>query len=133
MNEESETGDLIAIFHQFGIYRNTLPEEHNVFVKQQLQKNYDFVTKTYNLRGKSYTGTYRENSRRKENCEAYEKESKLATVLASLGFDVILLEEDNTLPGKKPDAIVNGIVMDFKEIEAVSERDATKNTLGNNY
>lgn len=48
MNEfETETNNLIRIFQQFGIYRNTLPKEHNEFVKMQLQKEYDTVTKTY--------------------------------------------------------------------------------------
>lgn len=128
-----ETTELIKIFQLFGIYRNSLPKEHNDFVRQQIQKEYDTVTKTYCLCGKSYSGTYREDSHRKDNKEAYEKESKLATVLASFGFDVILIKEDNTIPGKKPDAIVNGIVMDFKEISAKDEKDAGKNTLGNNY
>lgn len=128
-----ETTELIKIFKAFGFFRNNLSEEHNEFVKQQLQKNYDTVTKTFNLGGKIYIGTYREDSHRKDNKEAYAKESKLATVLASFGFDVILIEENNALPGKKPDAIVNGIVMDFKEIAAKTEFEATKNTLGKNY
>lgn len=130
---ETETTDLIQIFRQFGIYRNTLPKEHNQFVREQLQKEYDTVTKTYELQGKVYTGTFREDSKRKENHEAYAKEAKLAAVLASFGFDVILIEENPAETGTKPDAIVNGIVMDFKEIEAISEFDASKNTLGNNY
>lgn len=128
-----ETTELIKIFKAFGFFRNNLPEEHNKFVKRQLQKNYDTLTKTFNLGGRIYTGTYREDSHRKDNKEAYAKESKLATVLASFGFDVILIEENNALPGKKPDAIVNGIVMDFKEIAAKTEFEATKNTLGKNY
>lgn len=128
-----ETTELIKIFKVFGLFRNNLPEEHNEFVKQQLQKNYDTVTKTFNLGGKIYTGTYREDSHRKDNKEAFAKESKLATVLASFGFDVILIEENNALPGKKPDAIVNGIVMDFKEIEAKTELEVGKNALGSNY
>ena len=130
---ETETTDLVTIFRQFGIYRNSLSEAHNAFVKEQLQKDYDTVTKTYELQGKTYTGTFREDSHRKENREAYAKEAKLASVLASMGFDVVLIEEDNTKQGTKPDAIVNGIVMDFKEIEAFYEKDASKNTLGNNY
>lgn len=85
------------------------------------------------MQGKSYTGTFREDFRRKENHDAYAKEAKLATVLASLGFDVILIEEDNTISGTKPDAIVNGIVMDFKEIEAETEQVASKNRLGADY
>ena len=130
---ETETKELIKIFQQFGIYRNSLSKEHDDFVKQQLQKKYDNVTKTYELQGKIYTGTFRENPHRKENKVAYEKEAKLATVLASMGFDVVLIEEDNTKEGTKPDAIVNGIVMDFKEIEAFYEHDTSKNSLGRNY
>ena len=130
---ETETKELIKIFQQFGIYRNSLSKEHDDFVKQQLQKNYDIVTKIYELQGKIYTGTFRENPHRKENKVAYEKEAKLATVLASMGFDVVLIEEDNTKEGTKPDAIVNGIVMDFKEIEAFYEHDTSKNSLGRNY
>ena len=133
MNDETEITNLIRIFQQFGIYRNILPKEHNEFVKEQLQKDYDIVLKTYVLQGKTYTGTYREDSHRKDNKEAYQKESKLATVLASMGFDVILIEEDNTKPGTKPDAIVNGIVMDFKEIKALNEHEIGKNALGHNY
>lgn len=105
-----EETELIKIFQLFGNYRTSLPKEHNDFVRQEIQKDYDVVTKTYRLCGKTYSGTYRENPHRKDNKEAYEKESKLATVLAAFGFDVILLEENNVLPGKKPDAIVNGIV-----------------------
>ena len=133
MLEDYETTELIKIFQLFGKFRNSLSEENNEFIKSQLIKKYDTVTKTFRLGGKFYTGTFREDSHRKENKEAYEKESKLATVLASFGFDVILIEENNTLPGKKPDAIVNGIVMDFKEISAIHEYEATHNTLGNNY
>ena len=130
---ETETKELIKIFQQFGIYRNSLSKEHDDFVKQQLQKKYDNVTKTYELQGKIYTGTFREDSHRKENKDAYKREAKLATVLASMGFDVILIEEDNTKGGKKPDAIVNGIVMDFKEIEALNENVVGKNSVGNRY
>lgn len=133
MTDETETTDLIQIFKQFGMYRANLSLENDRFVKEQLQKDYDTVTKTYTLARKTYTGTFREDSKRKENRDAYEKESKLATVLATFGFDVILIEEDNTKPGKKPDAIVNGIVMDFKEIEAIYEKDASTNRLGSNY
>ncbi len=130
---ETETIELVEIFQQFGIYRNSLSKEHNDFVKQQLQKNYDVVTKTYELQGKTYTGTFKEDSHRKENKDAYTREAKLATVLASMGFDVILIEEDNSKDGKKPDAIVNGIVMDFKEIEAINENMVGKHTVGNRY
>lgn len=132
-NMESETTDLARIFMQFGIYRNTLSKAHNDFVKRQLQKDYDIVTKTYNLQGKTYKGTFREDACRKLNREAYEKEAKLATVLAALGFDVVLIEENSAKSGTKPDAIVNGIVMDFKEIKAFYEKDASKNTLGSEY
>ena len=52
---------------------------------------------------------------------------------ASFGFDVILIEEDNSKAGRKPDAIVNGIVMDFKETEAETEQTIGKNTLGKRY
>ncbi len=132
---ETETTELVKIFQQFGIYRNSLPEEHNDFVKQQLQKSYGVVTKTYELQGRTYTGTFREDAHRKENKDAYEKEAKLATVLASMGFDVVLIEENNSKSkdGKKPDAIVNGIVMDFKEIEALNENVVGKHTVGNRY
>ena len=130
---ESETTDLARIFMQFGIYRNTLSKAHNDFVKRQLQKDYDIVTKTYNLQGRIYKGTYKEDAGRKLNKVAYEKEAKLATVLAALGFDVILIEENSAKSGTKPDAIVNGIVVDFKEIKAFYEKDATRNTLGNEY
>lgn len=133
MDKDFEETDIVKILQVFGSFRNSLPKEHSDFVRAQLQKDYDIVTKTYLLGGTEYTGTFREDAHRKNNKEAYEKESKLAIVLASFGFDVILIEENNALPGKKPDAIVNGIVMDFKEITARSEKDASKNTLGNNY
>ncbi len=107
--------ELKELLLQFGIYRNTLPKEHNEFVRIQLQKKYETVTKTFTLQGRTYKGTFREDPMRKFNREAYAKESKLATVLASFGFDVILIEENSKEPGTKPDAIVNGIVMDFKE------------------
>lgn len=133
MGNSFEETDIVKILQVFGTFRNSLPKEHSDFVRAQLQKDYDTVTKTFVLGGKEYTGTFREDSHRKDNKEAYAKESKLATVLASFGFDVILIEENNSLPGKKPDAIVNGIVMDFKEIKAKTEKEATKNTLGDNY
>ena len=132
-NNETETSDLVEIFQQFGIFRNTLSENHNAFVKEQMQKNYDTVTKTYELQGKIYTGTFREDSERKNNEKAYKRECKLATVLASFGFDVILIKEDNNLPGKKPDAIVNGIVVDFKEVEAFYETGVSTNRIGSDY
>lgn len=128
-----ESNDLTQIFKLFGIYRQHLSAAHNDFVKEQLQKEYEIVTKSYQLQGKTYIGTYREDSHRKENREAYAKESKLATVLASFGFDVLLIEEDNTKSGTKPDAIVNGIVMDFKEVDAENEEEASKNRLGSAY
>ena len=125
--------ELKELLLQFGIYRNTLPKEHNEFVRIQLQKKYETVTKTFTLQGRTYKGTFREDPMRKFNREAYAKESKLATVLASFGFDVILIEENSKEPGTKPDAIVNGIVMDFKEIDAESEKEASKNRLGSDY
>lgn len=133
MGNDFEETDIIKILQVFGTFRNSLPKEHSDFVRTQLQKEYDTVTKTFVLGGKEYTGTFREDSHRKDNKEAYAKESKLATVLASFGFDVILIEENNSLPGKKTDAIVNGIVMDFKEITARSEKNVSKNTLGHSY
>lgn len=133
MDELVELKELSKILKQFGIYKNNLSKEHNDFVNSQLLKTYEIVTKTYVLQGKTYKGTFKEDLFRKYNKIAYEKEAKLATVLSSMGFDVILIEEDNSLPGKKPDAIINGIVMDFKEAKAFYEKDATKNTLGNNY
>ena len=128
-----ETQNLMQICQIFGLYRNNLSAENDKFVKEQLQKEYNKVTKTYTLNGKTYTGTFKVYPGRENNRHAYEKEAKLATVLASLGFDVILIEEDNTKPGKKPDAIVNGIVMDFKKIEAKTEKEASKNRLGSDY
>ena len=125
--------DILQILRQFAIYRSSLSKQHEDFVRKQIQKEYEFVTKTYELQERKYKGTYRTDSKRCENVEAYKKESKLATVLASFGFDVILIEENNSIPGKKPDAIVNGVVMDFKEIEALDEWSIGKNTFGKNY
>lgn len=133
MTEQDELLELSKILKAFGTFRQDLPKEHNDFVAAQVLKTYEVVTKTYVLQGREYTGTFKEDVKRKYNKIAYEKEAKLATVLASFGFDVILIEENNSLPGKKPDAIVNGIVMDFKEIKAFSEKEIGKNTLGSNY
>lgn len=133
MENDFEETDIVKILQVFGSFRNSLPKEHSDFVRIQLQKDYDTVTKTFVLGGKEYTGTFREDSHRKDNKEAYAKEVKLATVLASFGFDVILIEENNSLPGKKPDVIVNGVVMDFKEIKAKDEKEIGKNALGHNY
>lgn len=133
MDNKMEETDILQILRQFAIYRSSLSKEHEDFVRKQIQKEYEFVTKTYELQGRVYKGTYRTDSKRCENIEAYKKESKLATVLASFGFDVILIEENNSIPGKKPDAIVNGVVMDFKEIEALDEQSVGKNTFGKNY
>ena len=123
MTEQDELLELSKILKAFGTFRQDLPKEHNDFVAAQVLKTYEVVTKTYVLQGREYTGTFKEDVKRKYNKIAYEKEAKLATVLASFGFDVILIEENNSLPGKKPDAIVNGIVMDFKEIKAFSEKE----------
>lgn len=133
MQQINELIELSKILKAFGNFRQNLPKEHNDFVATQLLKTYEVVTKTYVLQGKEYTGTFKEDVKRKYNKVAYEKEAKLATVLASFGFDVTLIEENNSLPGKKPDAIVNGIVMDFKEIKAFSEKEIGKNTLGGQY
>ncbi len=133
MKEKFEYNDLLQILEQIGKFRNELSEEHQKFVKENMQKEYDIVTKTFVLQGRTFTGTYKEDPKRKEAKDAYERESKLATVLASFGFDVILIEENNSLPGRKPDAIVNGIVMDFKEIQAFNESEVGKNTIGNSY
>ena len=119
-------------------YKKTLSKKHNRFVERQLKKKYNTVTNTITIGERSFTGTYRENSDRKNRKDAYRKETKISTVLSSKGFDIILLKEterkiqkndktkrpDNT----KSDALVNGIVMDFKEITGTS-----KNTLGKNY
>ncbi len=132
-NKVNEYLELSKILKAFGAFRKSLSKSHNDFVNKQILKPYEIVTKTYVLQGKEYTGTFKEDVKRKYNKTAYEKEAKLATVLASFGFDVYLIEEDNTLPGKKPDAIVNGIVMDFKEVNALSEKEVGKNTLGSHY
>lgn len=133
MTVQDELLELSKILKAFGTFRQNLPKEHNDFVSSQLLKPYEIVTKTYVLQGREYTGTFKEDVKRKYNKTAYEKEAKLATVLASFGFDVILIEENNSLSGKKPDAIVNGIVMDFKEVKAYSENEVGKNTLGGQY
>ena len=39
----------------------------------------------------------------------------MATILSSLGFDVVMIEEPSS-GGKKVDAIVNGIPVDFKKV-----------------
>jgi|GEM_PF-4511232 len=121
-------------------YKKTLSEEHNKFVRIQLTKEYNIVTKTITIGRRTFTGTYRESEDRKNNKEAYIKETKISIVLASKGFDIILLKETDSktmlndekrkkhLDNSKSDALVNGIVMDFKEITGTS-----KNTLGNNY
>lgn len=108
MTNDFEETDIIKILQVFGIFRNSLPKEHSDFVRVQLQKVYDTVTKTFVLGGKEYKGTYREDSHRKDNKEAYAKESKLATVLASFGFDVILIEEKQKIRAaykKQPQSI----------------------------
>lgn len=92
-----ETTELLQIFRQFGIFRNTLPKEHAEFVKQQLQKDYDTVTKTYKLQGKVYTGTFRENAQRKRNREAYEKEAKLLKLTMGLRSFFMKIQENCSL------------------------------------
>ena len=115
-------------------YKKTLTSEHNKLVKKQVQKQYSSVTNTVTIGDRTFTGTYREATDRKKKKNAYKKETKISTVLASKGFDIVLLSEEDKKENKKkkgntkPDALVNGIVMDFKEITGTS-----KNTLGNNY
>ena len=121
-------------------YRKTLPKRHNKFVTIMLKKEYNTVTQSVTIGEQIFTGTFREDKNRKKNREAYQKERKIAIVFSSKGFDIILLKETEektdlnknnkiTIRNKtRSDAIVNGIVMDFKEITGTS-----KNTLGNNY
>ena len=121
-------------------YKSTLPEEHNKFVREQLEKEYNTVTKTITIGERTFTGTYRESDDRKNNKDAYTKETKISVVLSSKGFDIILLKETDKQRHKtkkinrkhqnntKSDALVNDVVMDFKEIIGTS-----KNTLGKNY
>ena len=118
-------------------YKKSLPKEHNEFVEKQLKQKYNKVTKVIIIGERTFIGTFQEDKGRKKNKDAYPKESKIATVFSSKGFDITLLKEteENTKNNKtksidntKSDAIVNGIVMDFKEITGNS-----KNTLGNNY
>lgn len=108
-------------------YKKTLSDEHNNFVKKKLKGKYETVTRTVTIWERSFTGTFKEDKYRKNNRRAYKKETKIATILASKGFDIVLLKESSS-GYKKPDALVNGIVMDFKEITGTS-----KNALGNNY
>ena len=121
-------------------YRKTLSKEHNKFVMKMLKKEYNIVTQSITIGEQTFTGTFKEDENRKKNREAYQKERKIAIVFSSKGFDIILLKEIEekvdlskknkviTRDKTKSDAIVNGIVMDFKEITGTS-----KNTLGNNY
>ena len=119
-------------------YKKTLPEDHNEFVRKQLEYEYISVTRTITIGEQTFTGTFREAKDRKKKKNAYRKESKIAAVLASKGFDIVLLKEEdkpahlnsrnNSQRNTKPDALVNCVVMDFKEIIGNS-----KNTLGNNY
>jgi len=121
-------------------YRKTLSKEHNKFVMKILKKEYNTVTQSVIIGEQTFTGTFKEDKNRKKNREAYQKERKIAIIFSSKGFDIILLKETeekadlnkkNYIKSRdktKSDAIVNGIVMDFKEITGTS-----KNTLGNNY
>lgn len=109
-------------------YRKTLPEEHDEFVRIHLKNEYITVSNTITIGGHIFTGSFKESKDRKKKKNAYRKESKIATVLSSKGFDIILLKEEDEAGSTKPDALVNSVVMDFKEITGDS-----KNTLGNNY
>ena len=113
-------------------FRKSLPVTHTIYVNEQLNKKYNTITNTVIIGENVFVGTFKESSERKGNKEAYNKESKMATILAAKGFDVILVEENtannNKHRRKKPDAIINSVVMDLKEPTG-----NTRHTLGNNY
>lgn len=121
--------ELKSILEEF---RKTLSEEHTLFVNEQLKKEYDFITNTILIGNKEFTGSFKESYDRKDNEEAYNKESKIATILAAKGFEIFLIEENTTNNNKhrrkKPDAIINRVIMDLKEPTG-----NTKHTFGNNY
>lgn len=52
MENDFEETDIVKILQVFGSFRNSLPKEHSDFVRIQLQKDYDTVTKTFVLGGK---------------------------------------------------------------------------------
>ena len=52
----------------------------------------------------------------------YEDELKDAQILRDLGSIVYLVSEIRSMPGKKYDAIVNGMMMEFKNIHGASTR-----------
>ncbi len=83
-------------------------------------------TYTSKITGKVYSGNFYEADIR-TNKSALASERNIAAILASKGFEVYLLEEDNTIPGKKVDALVNGVPVDFKYIED------SKNGIRNGY
>ena len=101
---------LISLFEEC---KNSLTDEEEKFVEEK-KKGCEARTETVRnkITGKEYSGTFYVHPQR----QLLDKEKYMATLLASLGFEVYMVEELSSVEGKKIDAIVNGIPVDFKDV-----------------
>ena len=52
-------------------YRKTLPKKHNKFVMRMLKKEYNTVTQSVIIGERTFTGTFKEDEKRKKNCYCF--------------------------------------------------------------
>ena len=95
-------------------YRNKLTDKEKSWVK--LAKiGCEKVNRTIQTgEGRSYSASYYEHAKRIHN-DAYKKEVQMATMLASFGLTVHLIQE-TTYGGSKIDALVNDVPVYFKMV-----------------
>lgn len=100
------------LFALFDEYKNKLTETEKFFVEERKKRCLPETVIVKNEKtGQEFFGTYKVYPERKLS----EQEKYMATLLSSLGFDVYMIDEPSS-GGKKVDAIVNGVPVDFKDV-----------------
>ena len=109
INFENSVLQLKKLFEE---YKNNLTDEEKKFVKDKIKNCVArFETVLNEQTKKEYKGSFYVHIKRTlTNGEKY-----IATILASMGMEVFLIDEPST-GGKKVDAIVNGVPVDFKDV-----------------
>ncbi len=100
------------LFALFDKYENELTNVEKAFVEEKKKGCLpETVTVKNEKTGQEFFGTYKVYPERKLS----EQEKYMAALLSSFGFDVYMIDEPSS-GGKKVDAIVNGIPVDFKDV-----------------
>ena len=126
------TTDRNEIIKYLNTYENNKSPSYCNFIIKQLSGIYNYIDCMLVHCGKSYSGCYAISNNRTTCKKVLDEEKKLAAVLACNGLGVFLLEENNN-PGTHPDAIINGAVVDFKTLDAESEKELGHHTIRNRY